>query len=166
MRNIFNHLRFLAVIATVLLALTQARGESPAGIIDKVNLRLYLIEGTDTIMNVPVCVGTNYGDKIKEGDRRTPEGDFSICQIQDARQWEHDFKDGAGMRKGAYGPWFLRLKMPRWRSIGIHGTCFPSSIGTRDSEGCIRLHNEDLVKLHKHVSLATRVTILPDSNNH
>jgi lipoprotein-anchoring transpeptidase ErfK/SrfK len=46
----------------------------------------------------------------------------------------------------AYGPWFIRLKTG-WKGIGIHGTHAPSSIGKNDTEGCIRLRNEELVEL-------------------
>ena len=55
-------------------------------IVDKPNLRLYVIENTDTVFNVPVCVGKNWGNKVKVGDNRTPEGEFTICEIQDSRQ--------------------------------------------------------------------------------
>ncbi|MDE5608035.1 MAG: L,D-transpeptidase [Muribaculaceae bacterium] len=155
--------RYFAFLFVLFLFVGKfAYGENPNIIIDKQNLRLYLIEETDTIMNVPVCVGTNFGNKTCEGDRKTPEGNFSISQIQNSRHWKHDFNDGAGLRKGAYGPYFLRIKMPKWTSIGIHGTCFPESIGTRDSEGCIRLLNEDLIRLKSLAHVGTKVTILPD----
>ena len=136
-------------------------------VIDKPNLKLYVYkivpEGEDELeATYDVCVGTNYGQKQKRGDRKTPEGDFYVSQVQDASSWTHDFKDGKGVRKGAYGPWFFRLATPPHSGIGIHGTCFPERIGTRDSEGCIRLHNEDLVKLKKCVRVGTKVKILPD----
>ncbi|MDE5822075.1 MAG: L,D-transpeptidase [Paramuribaculum sp.] len=60
---------------------------------------------------------------------------------------------------------FLRINMPQWTSIGIHGTCFPESIGTRDSEGCIRLLNKDLIRLMSLVRVGTKVIILPDIEN-
>lgn len=134
-------------------------------IIDKTTYKLWVIEGSDTIFTAPVCVGKNLGQKTRSGDCKTPEGQFSISQIQDSRYWTHDFHDGKGERKGAYGPWFIRLKMPRWTSIGIHGTCFPNSIGTRDSEGCIRLLNDDLVEFRKLIEIGTPVEILPDNVN-
>lgn len=134
-------------------------------IIDKTTYKLWVIEGSDTIFTAPVCVGKNLGQKTRNGDCKTPEGQFSISQIQDSRYWTHDFHDGKGERKGAYGPWFIRLKMPRWTSIGIHGTCFPNSIGTRDSEGCIRLLNDDLVEFRKLIEIGTPVEILPDNVN-
>lgn len=131
-------------------------------VIDKQNLLLHVIEKGDTLLSVPVCVGVNFGDKIKSGDKKTPEGTFSISQIQNSSKWIHDFGDGKGAVRGAYGPWFFRLRTPKWTSIGIHGTCFPESIGKRESEGCIRLRNEDLMKLKPLVSIGTKVIILSD----
>ncbi len=45
---------------------------------------------------------------------------------------------------------------------GIHGTPFPESIGTRATEGCIRLRNEDITDLKGRVRVGTTVIILPD----
>ncbi len=64
---------------------------------------------------------------------------------------------------GAYGPWLIRLKVPGFTDIGIHGTCFPNSIGTRCSEGCNRIHNTDPTKLKSYIHVGTMCTILPDS---
>lgn len=149
---------FFAFFLSVAPCLSQSR----TIVVDKPNLRLYVLEQADTLFAAPVCVGANYGNKVRKGDKRTPEGSFSISQIQDSSKWTHDFGDGNGEVSGAYGPWFLRIKMPKWTSIGFHGTCFPESVGTRASEGCIRLHNQDIVKLKSLVSVGTKVVILPD----
>lgn len=131
-------------------------------VVDKPALRLHVITGNDTLFSAPVCVGTNYGNKQRRGDRRTPEGTFYISMIQDSRNWSHNFRDGKGVVPHAYGPWFFRLKAGPWRAVGIHGTCFPESIGKRESEGCVRLNNDDLVKLRKLVSVGMKVVVLPD----
>ncbi len=124
--------------------------------------RLDLIEGCDTICSFPVSVGINKGQKTKEGDNKTPEGTFWVWMIQDSRKWDYDFGDGAGKRKGAYGDWFIRLKCPMSDHIGIHGTCFPESVGYRSSRGCVRLRNEDLAILRQHVKYKMKVIIYPD----
>ena len=108
--------------------------------------RLYVMDGDSAIKSYPIAVGTNLGQKQQPGDRRTPEGDFEVQQVQNASSWTHDFKDGKGVIQGAYGPWFIRLKTP-WSGIGIHGTHDPNSIGNNVTEGCIRLHNSDLMEL-------------------
>lgn len=144
------------------IASTSCLAQTRVIIVDKPNLQLYVIDSTDTLLSVPICVGANYGDKERIGDKRTPEGSFHISQIQDSSKWKHDFGDGKGEVSGAYGPWFLRIKMPKWTSIGFHGTCFPGSIGNRESEGCVRLHNRDIISLKSLVSIGAKVVILPD----
>ena len=123
-----------------------------------------LSEKGDTLFNCMIAYGKNPGNKTVIGDSKTPEGDFKIKMIYDATSWKHDFGDGRGMILGAYGPYFIRLNVPGFDSIGIHGTCFPESIGTMATEGCVRCTNEDISKLIKYVSVGTPVTILPDNN--
>ena len=125
---------------------------------ETMTLKLYDKNGK-VIYNFPVAVGKNYGNKQKKGDMKTPEGVFSVQEIKDASGWTHDFNDGKGEIKGAYGDWFIRLLTPPHTGIGIHGTHAPESIGTRASEGCIRLHNENLNKLKPLVFVGMKVTI-------
>lgn len=131
-------------------------------IVDKSKLKLLVFECSDTLFSASICVGSNFGDKLEKGDNKTPEGVFSISQIQNSSKWKHDFGDGEGLICGAYGPWFFRLKTPKWTSIGIHGTCFPKSIGKRESEGCVRLNNEDLLKLKPFIKIGMKVIITKD----
>ena len=135
---------------------------TPHIVVDKPKLRLYVIENSDTLLNVPICVGKNKGNKTRRGDHKTPEGKFAISGIYNSTSWKHDFKDGKGLVAGAYGPWFFRLNSSKWFHIGIHGTCYHKTIGTRDSDGCIRLKNEDLNQLKNYVNIGTKVVILPD----
>ncbi len=134
--------------------------------IDKQTMTLTLY-GTDgsTIATFGVSTGKVPGNKRRRGDMRTPEGTFRITQIQDASGWTHDFGDGLGVIEGAYGPYFLRLETPGFRGIGIHGTHKPSSIGTRDSEGCIRLLNNNIDSLAHMVSVGMTVIITPGDDD-
>jgi lipoprotein-anchoring transpeptidase ErfK/SrfK len=120
-------------------------------------LRRYDFKGS-VLEEYSIACGRNYGNKKKRGDNRTPEGVFTVQQIQNASAWTHDFGDGKGEIKGAYGSHFIRLKTG-FQGIGIHGTHAPESIGTRATEGCIRLKNEDLLKLVKNVKLNMVVII-------
>jgi hypothetical protein len=109
-----------------------------------------------------VATGKNFGHKIQKGDYKTPEGVFIIEEVVDATSWSHDFKgDKQGPIKGAYGPYFIRLKVPGQKGIGIHGTHDNNSLGTRASEGCIRLNNNDLTQLVKSISTNAVVVITP-----
>ena len=124
-------------------------------VISKLNLQLSVyaeVNGDTTLIaRYPVCLSRNKGQKEKSGDMKTPESEpgkpFTIKQIQDASDWEHDFGDGRG-KILAYGHWFLRLETP-FSGIGIHGsTNNEDKMPGRDSEGCIRMRDNDLNHLH------------------
>lgn len=134
--------------------------------ISKVDMTLTLADSQgEVIKTYPMACGKKSGHKRVKGDYRTPEGVFSLQQIQDASTWGHDFKDGKGYIKNAYGPWFLRLKTPGFSGIGIHGTHAPESIGTRATEGCIRLENSNIADLHDRVTLGMTVIIGPEPDS-
>ncbi|MDR1622873.1 MAG: L,D-transpeptidase [Synergistaceae bacterium] len=114
--------------------------------INKKNYSLYLYRGDDVEKSYRVAVGKNPGDKERAGDNKTPNGIFTVQSIEDASGWTHDFRDGKGVIRGAYGPWFIRLRTG-WRGIGIHGTHAPDSLGSMVSEGCIRMSNDELEEL-------------------
>ena len=140
---------------------------APAGtsiLIKKSEFRLYLLEDGKVIRSFPVALGKNAGQKRVSGDMKTPDGSFPIDEVIDSSDWTHDFGDGKGEIEGAYGPYFISLDTSElsggaWDGIGIHGTHDPTSIGTRASEGCIRMHNSDLLALKKHITVDTQVTI-------
>ena len=132
-------------------------------VINKAEMMLYHYKYNGTLLQKSqIATGKNFGNKETKGDNRTPEGVFNIVGVEDASTWTHDFKsDSLGAITGAYGPYFIRLDVPGQKGIGIHGTHDNKSIGTRASEGCIRLHNEDLIKLVKNISTASVVLITP-----
>ena len=119
-------------------------------------LYVYQPQGGDTVMlaRYDCCFSRVKGQKEKEGDFRTPhcavDQPFHITQIADASTWEHDFGDGRGPIK-SYGNYFLRLETPGHKGIGIHGsTNNVESVPGRASEGCIRLHDDDISDLAEH----------------
>lgn len=127
-------------------------------------LRLIDYEGNE-LFCAPIACGQNYGNKRRKGDFRTPEGVFQVVDIQNASEWKHDFKDGKGNVENAYGPYFIRLETPGHKGIGIHGTHDLLSIGSRATEGCIRMRNEDLTKLVKLIYPPLTVIITPSSSD-
>lgn len=132
-------------------------------IINKADMTLsqYNYRG-DILHKFKVATGKNFGDKTKKGDCKTPEGVFTIDEVVDASSWTHDFKDDElGTITGAYGPYFIRLKVPGQKGIGIHGTHDNSSLGKRASEGCIRLNNKDLSQLVADINANAIVVITP-----
>ena len=135
-------------------------------VVDKEALSLKLFDYLGSEINTyGISCGKNSGNKVCIGDLKTPEGIFHITEIEDASTWGHDFKDGKGKIEGAYGPWFLRLEVPGHKGIGIHGTHKPESIGTRDTEGCIRLKNDDIADLKTKVNIGMVVIVLPSMDD-
>lgn len=150
-------------------------------VVSKREFRIYVYEivNNDTLLvaHFPVCLARNpqLADKTRSGDGTTPhcakdnKGNyipFTISEIAQSSTWKHDFKDGRGNIL-AYGDYFMRLQLNGHRcssnrSIGIHGsTNNELSVPGLDSEGCIRLRNNDLIQLHKYAKIGTKVIIKP-----
>ncbi len=127
--------------------------------VNKSTYTLTLYKGNEVVKEYPIAIGKNPGDKQRIGDNRTPVGNFRVVSIENASGWSHDFRDGKGKIRGAYGPWFLRLDAKGWKGIGIHGTHDPDSRGTNATEGCIRLSNEDIAELKQYAYKNMPVTI-------
>lgn len=104
----------------------------------------------------------NYGTKHQKADSRTPEGFFSVRKVHDSSEWH--FVDDNGKispKTGEFGPRFIRLNIPGTSQIGIHGTSAPWSIGGRRSHGCIRITNENIMRLVEMVDSGMPVIITP-----
>ena len=143
--------------------LSGAEPEKYSILVDKGAFTLSVLdEAGNALMTYPVATGEFAGKKRKSGDCKTPEGTFYVTWVQNTRGVMYDYHDGKG-KVEAYGPWFIHLETPGFKSIGIHGTCpeRDDRIGTRDSKGCIRLHNEDLLQILPYVGKGTKVVIIP-----
>lgn len=127
-------------------------------LIDKSDYKLYVLKDNEVVKQWGVAVGAKPGQKQRAGDMTTPTGKFEVDEILDASYWTHDFGDGKGEIKGAYGPKFISL-VTGWDGIGIHGTHAPESIGTMASEGCVRMRNDELLELLPYVQVGSKVTI-------
>ena len=126
-------------------------------VISKQNMSLRLYDRDNRLIcSFPVSLGKHYGNKQELGDLKTPEGEFSIAQIQRASHWMYN--DGKESIKGYYGNWFIRLNT-KYSGIGIHGTHEPEGIGGRTTEGSIRLDNYHLDSLRAMVDVGMIVRI-------
>jgi lipoprotein-anchoring transpeptidase ErfK/SrfK len=131
----------------------------------KMKVQVYDCYGRKEIEYGIACA-KNFGTKHKKGDSRTPEGFFSVEGIYDSTDWL--FTDDNGVtspKKGQFGPRFIRLRIPTTSQIGIHGTRAPWSIGSRASHGCIRVTNENILKLVEIVEVGMPVIVNPGSRD-
>ncbi|MDR3037909.1 MAG: L,D-transpeptidase family protein [Candidatus Adiutrix sp.] len=125
-------------------------GERPGHIlvVDKVNQMLYLYQhdGAGRIILdrvMPCSTGENLGDKMVEGDRKTPNGFYifnqkllprELAPIYGTLAYPTDYPNFWDRRlgRGGYGIW-------------LHGINKP--LTDYDSNGCIELENADIARL-------------------
>ena len=98
---------------------------------------LILYKNNEFYKSYPIAVG--------KPSTPTPKGHFKIV-------------NKAINPGGPFGARWLGLNAPGG-DYGIHGTNNPASIGKNVSNGCIRLHNNNVIELAKFVSIGTPVTI-------
>lgn len=125
-------------------------GSIPTGktfvLVDKSDFRLYFIKQGILRMTFPVAIGTP----------RTPthEGWWFVGRKEIMRNPDTSW----GVLRLLLFTKTWKGKV-RWTGYAIHGTNNPSSIGKEASHGCVRLFNEDVVKLARIVGPGTDVLI-------
>ena len=149
----------------------------PKIVVEKAARRLTLYSNGERVRVFGVALGFEpAGDKVKQGDGRTPEGDFYVCMKNErskfylslglsypnAEDAERGLRDGLITRaqhkqiidaigRGAKPPW----NTPLGGEIFIHG-------GGASSDwtwGCVALANENIKELFDAVPLGTNVRI-------
>lgn len=141
--------------------------------------RLYIIQSNVLVRDYPVGLGFHpSGDKEREGDGRTPEGDFVICQKNPASRFYKALGLNYPERKHAERAFFAgvltppefkeilvaseRKATPPWNTklggqIFIHGNG-----AQRDwTDGCIALYNSDMDELFTIAGTGTPVHVRP-----
>ena len=122
------------------------------------------------------------GAKEKQGDKKTPEGEYYICvknaaskfhkalglSYPDSDDAERGFEAGlitqeqkdsidAAIAAGGKPDWYTALG----GEIMIHGQKGQLGSGSNWTTGCIALNNEDIDDLWNYTEVGTKVTILP-----
>jgi len=132
-------------------------------VVDKSEMTIFVFDRFGRqLYSYKMACAKNFGSKHKKADSRTPEGFFSVEGVYDSTDWF--FTDDFGNTSkipGQFGPRFIRIKNPVSSQIGIHGTSAPWSIGRRVSHGCIRIKNEEILKLAEFVKPGMPVIINP-----
>jgi len=159
-----------------------ARGKDVSLVVNKKRRTLSLLYHGVAVKTYPVSLGfTPAGDKKKQGDGRTPEGEYFICEMLDedlaprygarsmrlsypsVKDAERGLEKGligqaqhdaivAAIKKGVMPPQDTKLGS----SIRIHG----GGVGDDWTAGCIALRDEDAVEVYDAVVPGTKVTVL------
>ena len=145
----------------------QANTHNGFVVVDKETMRVLLYDRNGNQQkSFPMACARNYGTKHRSGDNRTPEGFFTVQGVYNSTDWLYtDEKGVTSKTKGVYGPRFIRLNTPVTSSVGIHGTVSPGSLGKRVSHGCIRIANQNILELAKHVEPGMPVIVLPSAKD-
>jgi murein L,D-transpeptidase YafK len=139
-------------------------------LIDKSDYNLYVFENDEWLITYPVVFGNkDQGDKMMEGDRKTPEGTFKILTKRVHEKWCRflmlDYPNEQSRQK--FNDRKTRGLIPQGAkiggAIGIHGT-WPREDFAVDkfqnwTMGCISMKNEHVKQLYEMISNGTTVTI-------
>jgi L,D-transpeptidase ErfK/SrfK len=117
--------------------------------------KVYVYQGSSLKASYPVAVG-------REG-WETPTGQFKITSMVKNPGWTNPFT-GEVMTSGTDNPLgerWIQFWTDGENVIGFHGTPSRESVGRAASHGCVRMYNEDVLKLYALVQLGTSVTVEP-----
>lgn len=154
--------------------------------VDVASRTLHFNYGDETLKTFRIACGskTGQGDKVKEGDYRTPRGQFYICtkaEYSPSRKYigsrwmllSYPGKEAAkkgieskAIDKDTYDKIFSAISKgkvppqntPLGSAIGIHGGA--EARYPRDwTAGCIGMYDEDVEEIYEYVSVGTKVII-------
>lgn len=151
----------------------SAKDKAYAIIVDKAAYRLCLIKDGKVRDTYPIELGADpINDKMREGDRRTPEGMYRVSRVLQGAQtsWfkalEINYPSAQDLRE--FRDWRSRGVVRRTDSVGgfiqIHGegSGKPGNAGGQNwTDGCISLSNAEMTRVFEAArALGTPVTIV------
>lgn len=115
--------------------------------------RVFLYRNDMLVSSYPVAIGTD--------ETPTPQGEFTVSQMVTNPVWQSPWtgevhEPGAD---SALGLRWIEFATSDEGAFGFHGTPTVESIGQAASNGCVRMHNEDVVALFAQVDVGTRVVV-------
>ncbi len=149
----------------------DAAGRGLSIIINKAKYELSVYDDDGWLITYPVVFGSNdLGDKLAAGDRKTPEGTFTIVSKRVHEKWDRmmmldyptleDYAKFNERKAKGIIPQFAKIG----GGIGIHGTWphedFSFNRYNNWTLGCVSLRNQDVEELFKMVPVGTKVTIM------
>jgi murein L,D-transpeptidase YafK len=148
-----------------------AAGENPYSIIiDKSDFEMQIFDDSGWLATYPVVFGSkDLADKMMEGDKKTPEGDFKVLLKKTNKKWglellldypnEESKRKFAERKKQGLIPKSARIG----NGIAIHGTR-PESEWAVDNyinwtDGCISVRYSEMKEIYELIPSGTPVTI-------
>ena len=139
-------------------------------VIDKSRYELSVFDSKGWLVTYPVVFGnSDLNDKLYAGDRRTPEGTFTIIDKKIHSKWDRfmslDYPTQESYEKfnERKNEGLIPATAKIGGSIGIHGTWPQDDYkvdGFRNwTEGCISMRNKDVEELYSMIPVGTKVLI-------
>lgn len=124
-------------------------------VINLTERRVYVYKNDQVIDSYPIAIGRQGWE--------TPTGNFEVLQMLRNPVWQHPFT-GELIPPGPDNPLGSRW-IGFWTDgqnyIGFHGTPNVETVGTAASHGCIRMYDQDVMKLFELVQVGTPVSVVP-----
>lgn len=153
--------------------------KTPQIFVYKEKRRLYVIQSDVLVRDYPIGLGFHpLGDKEREGDGRTPEGDFFVCMKNASSRFIKSLGLNYPEKRHAERAFFAGILSPNefrdillahekrstppWGTI-LGGEIFIHAGGAHKdwTDGCVALYNSDMDELFQIASLGTPVVIRP-----
>lgn len=163
------YLNYSIPLATLIDSLDMDRGQIEI-LIDKSDYKLTLLAGEIVIKEYPVVFGGDpVGEKLMEGDQRTPEGSFKVRDLYPHKSWSKfiwlDYPTSTSWEKHrkAKADGLIPQNARIGGEIGIHGVPegYDYAIEKKMNWtlGCISLKNTDVNEIFPYIFKNMPVTI-------
>lgn len=139
-------------------------------VIDKSDNTLTVYDNIDWVIQYPCTFGSDdLGDKMYQGDRKTPEGSFHITRKSPHNKWHKimmlDYPTPADRQKfnDRKRKGLIPVNAKIGGDIAIHGTWPREEFAVEYLQnwtlGCISMRNDHLDELYKMITIGTQVII-------
>lgn len=140
--------------------------------VDKSDRTLSVIHKEKTLITYPCVLGfAPEGDKMKQGDGKTPEGNFGIRAMYPHRSWSYfiwfDYPNAESQKRFAERKkqGIIPASAKIGGEVGIHGVPegMDEAIDLKEdwTLGCISLKTAHITDLYKSISTETKLEIVP-----
>jgi murein L,D-transpeptidase YafK len=141
-------------------------------IVDKSDFELKVYDAEGWYATYPVVFGSkDPGDKLREGDKKTPNGSFKIILKKIHKQWgpelllDYPTKENVELFKERKAQGLIPSNAKIGAGIAIHATR-PQEEWTVDNfynwtDGCVSVKYSEMKDLFSYIPVGTKVTIQP-----
>jgi murein L,D-transpeptidase YafK len=168
-----KHTLSLILLAALFIVTTSFYSVSKGSyyiVVDKSDFELNVYDAEGWLITYPIVLGNNdLGDKLVQGDRKTPEGTFTIIAKRPHNKWHRymalDYPTAECIAK--FNERKARRIIPAnakiGGDIGIHGTWPHEGYAVDQFQnwtlGCISLKNEHVQQLYSMIPIGTKIVI-------